>query len=192
LRRGFTLLELLLVIAVLGVLTALALPNASPSFREQLLSAAQIMAEDLAYGRSLAVANNSRYRFTFDTLQNRYLLAHSGTDHALDTLPTLPFDSPADTATQHIVALDQLPQLGTGVTLLAVGAYTGNNCQSLASLEFVPLGGIDPPQDVVVWLSVGSGSAQRYLPLTINPVTGLAAVGSFSGYGPPASLLPHL
>ena len=63
---GLTLIELLIVVAVMGILAGLVLPSSNPSLHDQLRSAAQILAGDLAYGRSLAVTHNSRYQFTFD------------------------------------------------------------------------------------------------------------------------------
>ncbi len=80
-----------MVIVVMGILVGLVLPNSNPSLLDQLRSAAQILRTDLAYGQSLAVANNSTYRFTFDTQNNRYVLSHSGANAALDKLPDSPF-----------------------------------------------------------------------------------------------------
>jgi len=189
--RGFTLVEMLIVIAVLGILLAMGMPNSSPALHEQLLGAAQIVAADLAYARSLAVTNTSSYRVTFDKSQNRFVLQHCGSDASLNNLPKLPFDDLDEASTQRVVDLDDLPHLGAAVRLLAVGAYTSSVAQSIDSLEFGSLGEVTPARDIVIWLSGGSGSGQRYVPLLINPVTGLTTVGSYSGTGPPSNLLSH-
>lgn len=184
---GFSLIELLIVMAVMGILVGLVLPRSDPSLHEQLRSAAQIMAADLAYGRSLAVTNNSRYRFTFDTTGNRYILEHSGADASLDTLPDTPFRSPDDPPNRKIVALEELPHLGATVRIVEVAAQDilQETPQPVGDLEFGPLGGTSRAEQTTIWLAAGTGSATRYLQLDVNPVTGLTTVGAYSGDGPP-------
>jgi len=181
---GFTLLELLIVVAVMGILAGLVIPRSDPSLHEQLRSAAQIMAADLAYGRSLAVTNNSEYRFTFDTENNRYILEHSGDDPALDTLPESPFRSPDDPPDRQIVNLEELPHLGPTVQIVAAAAKQ-TSWEPVDDVEFGELGGTSRTQETVVWLAAGAGAARRYIRLHVNPVTGLTTVGAYSGDGPP-------
>jgi len=181
---GFSLLELLIVVAVMVILAGLVLPSSDPSLHDQLRSAAQIVAGDLAYGRSLAVTANSRYRFTFDTDNNRYVLEHSGDDPALDTLPDSPFRSLDDPPDQQIVELEKLPHLGPTVRVLAV-AVKRSSWELVADLEFGPLGATTRSEPTVIWLAVGKGLATRYIHLDVNPITGLCTVGPYSGRGPP-------
>jgi prepilin-type N-terminal cleavage/methylation domain-containing protein len=181
---GFTLIELLIVVAVMGILAGLVLPRSDPSLHEQLRSTAQIMAGDLAYGRSLAVTNNSQYRVQFEVAENRYVLEHSGVDPALDTLPDSPLRSPEDPPTMQIVDLDELPHVGTGVRIAAVVAL-GSTPQSVESVEFGPLGTTTRSEETVVWVAAGAGSATRYMQVHVNPVTGLTSVGAYSAAGPP-------
>jgi len=188
-RTALSLIELLIAIAVMGILAALVLPSANPTIRDQLVSTAQIVAADLAYGRSLAVANDSSYRFTFDLTLNRYTLTHCGTNSALNVLPKTAFSNFDDLPTRHVVDLDDLPHVGPAVRLAAVGAYSNTSVQRLAQLDFGPLGETTPSMDIVIWLAAGSGEGCRYVPLYVNPTTGLTTVGSYSGYGPPASIL---
>jgi len=177
------------VIAVVGILIAVGMPDSNPTLHDQLLSTGQIVSADMAYGWSLAVTNNSSYRFTFDTTRNRYVLEHCGTDSTLNNLPKLPFDNSADLATQRVVDLDDLPHVGPAVNLLAVGTYTSSTATKATSLEFGPLGELASGCQTVIWLAAGSGEGRRYLPLLINPVTGLTTVGNYTGSGPPSSLL---
>ncbi len=180
---GFTLIELLIVVALMGLLAGLVLPRADPSLHEQLRSAAQILVADLAYGRSLAVTNNSEYRFTFDLENNRYILEHSGANPALDTLPDSPYRSPNDPPHQQIVALEELPSLGSGVRI--AGVAQGSPPQPAAEVEFGPLGETTGMKETIIWLAAGAGSTTRYVELHVNPVTGLTTVEPYSGTGPP-------
>ena len=180
---GFTLIELLIVVAVMGLLAGLMVPRSDPSLHDQLQAAAQIVVGDLAYGRSLAVTNNSEYRFTFDTAGNRYILKHSGTDAALDPLPDSPFRSSDDPPDQQIVVLEELPHVGPTVRIAAVVAE-GSASAIVGDVEFGALGATGRADETVVWLAAGAGAATRYVPVRINPVTGLATVGAFSAVGP--------
>ena len=186
---GFSLIELLIVIALLGILVGIVLPESDPALYDQLRAIAHILRTDLAYGRSLAVANNSTYKLTFDTKENRYLLEHSGSNAALDELPDSPFRNPGDPPDQHIVDLDDLPHVGPTVHIVTV-TMSLSAPQRVADVEFGPLGETTRSEETVIHLGVGHGEDARYTTLTIDPVTGLAEIGEYTSQGPPAALLP--
>lgn len=184
---GLTLIELLMVIAVMGILVGLVLPRSNPTIDDQLRSAAHILRTDLAYGRSLAVTNNSTYRLTFDTAENRYILEHSGSKAALDTLPDSPLRSPGDPPDQHVVDLDELPQMGPGARIVTA-ASGGATWQRVGQVEFGPLGGTTGSEPTRVWLAAGFGPETRYACLTVDPVTGLTQI-QYTTQPPSADLL---
>lgn len=186
---GFSLLEVLLVVTIVGILAAIVLPSAQPSVYDQLRSTARIAATDLAYARSLAVAYNDKYTITFDTKGNRYVLKHSGANAALNTLPVTPFSAPGDTTTEHAVALDDLPHVGPTVRLIAAATF-GTAYQQVSSVEFGPLGQTTKTDPTIVWLASGDGDATRYITLRVDAVTGIAEVGDFGNVGPPSEALP--
>ena len=185
---GFSLLELLIVIVIMGILAGMVLPNSNPSLYDQLRSTAYVLRTDLAYGRSLAVTNNSRYEFTFDKNNNQYVLEHSGSNAALDKLPDSPLRLPDDPPDEHVVKLDELPQMGVATRIAAVGSLNGTYIL-VDDLEFGPLGETIRSSPTTIWLAAGSGPDARYLPVTVDPVTGLAEVGDFTAEAPPEALL---
>lgn len=185
---GYSLVELLMVITLMSIAAALALPSVNPGIHDQLQGAAEIVAGDLAYARGLAVTNNGTYRITFDLARESYTLVYSGADPALTTLPSNPFQAPGGDPTQYTVAFSQLPSLGGSVQLAAVGT-SGTNPTPQSTIEFGPYGSTTQSAATVVWLSAGSGAAQRFISVSVNPVTGLATIGPFQGTGPPASIL---
>ncbi len=176
-----------MVMAIIGVMVGILLPSMQPSVFDQLRSTAQVVAADLAYARSLAVANNSNYQITFKLNQNRYELTHTGSNSALDTLPKTSFSSSDDTATKHIVNLEDLPHAGPTVHLAAV-ATTGTIPQTANHVEFGPLGQTVSADPTTIWLSAGSGLDRRFIRVVVNPVTGMAIVGPFTSSSPPSGI----
>jgi Tfp pilus assembly protein FimT len=172
-----TLVELLMTIAVLGILAAILIPQLSGDVPERLSAAAQVVATDLDYARSLAVANNTAYRFTFDVPNNRYVLRHSGTAAQFNTLPPSPHRQNDDPVTQQTTSLAALPIPEPGVRLVAIVQMQGSGT-STSEIEFNALGGTTCPQASVVWLVCGKGTIRRFLSVSVDPITGLATIGS--------------
>lgn len=173
-RSGFSLVEMLIVVTILGILSALAIPSTNANLREQLQATAHTLTRDLDYARSLAVTNNSRYRMAIDVAQQRYVLTHTGTNAQLNTLPETPFRDPDDPANEQIVELENLVTGdATGARFLAAGPG-GALSGTVTNIEFGPLGEVTSAQEVVVWLVAGAGDGRLYLPIRVDPITGLA------------------
>jgi hypothetical protein len=73
--------------------------------------------------------------------------------------------------------------LGSRVRLLRVDR--GSQSFTQTSLEFNPLGATTTAAETTIWLTAGSGAAQRYLAVKVNPVTGLATRQAPTATAPP-------
>ncbi len=165
--------------AIVSILAAMLIPRMGQQVPDQLLAVSEIVTADMEYARSLAVANDSQYQFTFSPAQSRYVLRHSGTNTLLHALPESPFRQTTDSPDQQTTDLLDLPLSYPPVLLHSVVA-AGGTLTSASDVEFTPLGGTSRSEQTVIWLSCGNGSERRYVPITINPATGLAEIGSLT------------
>ncbi len=184
--RGFTLVEVLIVIALMTILAAVVIPRFEPSIHDQLESAAQIVSADTAYARSLAITNNSTYRLTFDVAENRYVLHHTGTNSLLDTLPFSPYRQSTDAPDEQTTDLDELPHIGPTVELIAVHKIAAS-VQPVTDVEFGPFGETTRQEETVIWLGCGNGDNRRYISIHVVPVTGQSRIGEFQAQSPLAA-----
>lgn len=184
-RRGLSLIELLLTLAVLAILAAALIPQLTADLPERLDAAAQVVASDLDYARALAVANNSTYRVTFQPDQNQYYLRHTGGNSLFNALPRSPFRQNDDPVNQQTTRLSDLPLPEPGVRLVTLVVMQGAG-QSATHIEFKGLGETASKYESVVWLSCGNGAARRYISVHVNPITGLTEIGPLRGALPAA------
>ena len=77
---AFTLIELLMVVAILSILAGILLPSLGNSSTFQLTSAARELNSILLYTQNLAITNQQKYQLVFDTANNEFeVLDESGT-----------------------------------------------------------------------------------------------------------------
>ena len=84
-RAGFTLIELMVVITIIGIVTAMMIPEMKGSFQDALLRSTSrelINAFDLAYSR--AVSLNQTRRVRIDEKTGRYLVEKRVTENGQD------------------------------------------------------------------------------------------------------------
>lgn len=76
-RKAFTLVELMIVMGIIVILTAFAMPNFKPAMQEAKIDqAAQTLQSDLYYTRELARSKGQNYRLKFTALgQGGYEIA---------------------------------------------------------------------------------------------------------------------
>lgn len=184
-NRGYTLVELLIAIAVVGILIAIALPRLDSTGPDHLTAAAQIVQADLAYGRSLAIENDSHYQFAFYLADNRYVLTHSGASVALATLPDFPYRHSNDTTQTQTTSLEELPFLSDPVRLVAVQRIGPTGIvQKTETVEFGPLGATTSLDLTRIWLSIGVGTESLFVAVDVDPTTGGTTRNAISRTGP--------
>lgn len=164
-----------MAVAILSILAAALIPQLGQQIPDQLLAAAEVVAADLEYARSLAVANASTYRVAFSPSENRYVLRHRGANTLLHVLPKSPFRATHDTPDRQTTDLDELPLMQPAVELARIVSQ-GTTVSGVTDVEFTPLGGTSRGEPTVVWLSCGSGADRRYVSIAINPVTGIVEI----------------
>ncbi len=72
-KKGFTLLELMIALAVMGIIAAIAAPNFSYYMAERRLNgAARMVMSDLMMARQKAVSQNNQFKVFFNTDHHGY------------------------------------------------------------------------------------------------------------------------
>jgi prepilin-type N-terminal cleavage/methylation domain-containing protein len=69
---GFTLVEIVIVIVVIGIAALLAVPMMSSAASLQIRSAANMLAADLEYAKSMAISRGQNYSVVFDKDADSY------------------------------------------------------------------------------------------------------------------------
>jgi prepilin-type N-terminal cleavage/methylation domain-containing protein len=182
-RRGVSLVEILFVVAVLALVAVGAVVYFQPGITDELENAAQIVLADVERARNLSVANNTKYKLVFSSDGSGYYLQHSGSNTALNTLPSWPYKQASDSSDKQTTVLKTLPGL-TDVDLIGVVKVASSGRTRLTELEFTSAGATSHTESTEIWLAAGSGTSRRYLTVTINPTTGLAGVGDIAGAAP--------
>jgi len=73
-RGGFTVLEIIVVVVILAIAAAMVVPMISSGETTKVLAAAQRVAADLEYAKSMAITSGCYYRVAFDTAAGSYQL----------------------------------------------------------------------------------------------------------------------
>ncbi len=79
-QKGFTLIEMLIVVVILSIAAMAAIPMFSSGADMQIRSAANMIASDLEYARSMAISRGQNYSVVFnDTTESYSIKDQTGT-----------------------------------------------------------------------------------------------------------------
>lgn len=166
---GFTLVELLIVVVIISIAAALAIPMFSNGADMQVRSAANQIAADLDYAKGLAVTHQSNYTVVFDASAETYQIQ--------DDTGTV-VDHPVRAGSQFVVDYSTESRLGQ------VNIFSAD-FDSVASeaVTFDYLGAPYSGTDTTTALNNGritlrAGSFELYV--DVEPVTGYVTIPSDS------------
>lgn len=168
--RAFTLIEILTVVVILGIASALVVPQIASRGDLNAAAAARVLMADLIYAQNRAIATQSYQYITFDASAQTYTLTSA-----------MPVGA-ANTLTHPVTHAPYVVTFGPGAaTALAAAGFSQVSFDGQATLAFDELGvpysynAAAVPSARLVPLSAGSvkvSSGNQSLTLTIEAYTG--------------------
>lgn len=171
---GFTFVEVMIVVIVIGITAALAVPMLMETDDTKLISAADLIVADLAYAQVESISHGDDPRVVvFDTTNHKYIIttrsaittAVGAGDEPIDATPiTNPVGNEPFEVTfgqRHAMALN-----GVQISTLSLD---GDD-----ELEFGIYGQTDQSADASITLTAGSNN----IDVTVDPVSGEASIGT--------------
>ncbi len=160
-RGGFTIIEVLIVVLVLSIVAAVAMPMFANTHATRLRAAADMLAADLAYAQIESMTNAEDLRLViFDAVNNNYRIVKSS-----DLLTPIPH--PVGGTPYVVMFGEGRAKPMAGVTIHSFDLNGDNR------LLFGQYGQIDQAVPATVTLAC----EDRTITLTIHPVLGQVTVG---------------
>ena len=155
---GFTLVRVLIVVIVIGIVAALALPMLGQTHTTRLSAAARLLMADLAFAQTESITHpDDPCVVVFDQPANTYTVARA-------SAPTTPITDPADDK-------PYVTQFGLGraaeLSAVTIGGYSLDGDDRIA---FGPYGQLDQTTSASITLQSGAHT----LTIQIDPVSGEA------------------
>jgi prepilin-type N-terminal cleavage/methylation domain-containing protein len=103
-RGGFTLVEILMVLAILGIAVTIVVPMVTDTSGMKVTSAARQIASTLLYAQTASISTQEQYQVVFDTVSNSYEVQDSTGTVIMDPVVGSPYqiDYPNDRRTQNV------------------------------------------------------------------------------------------
>jgi prepilin-type N-terminal cleavage/methylation domain-containing protein len=159
--KGFTLVELLIVIAIISIAALTAIPMMSSAASMQIRSAANMLAADLEYAKSLAISRAQYFSVVFDVGADSYQIE----DQYGNVLP-----HPVRKGFNYVIDFQNDGRLDK-VDIISVDFDTTNEVK-YDYLGSPYNGGGTPLNSGVVSLQAGGATTT----ITVEPVTGFVSI----------------
>jgi prepilin-type N-terminal cleavage/methylation domain-containing protein len=157
---AFTLIELMIVIVIIGIAAAIAVPMISSAASFQIRSAANMVAADLEYAKSLAIGTGQNYSVVFDAANNRYWIV-AGTGGTVDTA----IEHPVKKGFKYVIDFDSDADRRLDDVTVTNPDFGGSSTVTFDSLGSPSNGGT---------VVLQAGGLTRTI--TVTPVTGFISV----------------
>jgi prepilin-type N-terminal cleavage/methylation domain-containing protein len=160
-ENAFTIVELIVVMVILAVAAMLAVPMISSAADVQVRSAANMIAADLDYAKSMAISRQQNHSVVFDTANESYEVRDAGgnvIEHPVKAGTNFVVDLQADGRLSRVDIVSADFDSQTTVTF----DYLGSPYNSTAN----------PLNSGVITLQAGSFS----MTVTVEPMTGYVTV----------------
>ncbi len=171
-RRGFTLIEILVVVVILGIAGAMIVPQLGTRDDQRVQAAARVLTADLMYAQNMSITQQSAYYIAFDIGHQKYSVIRSSDD----TVAKHPVNKSA-----YVVQLGTgAPSAMQGVTIAAT-TLKGGSGSFYTSLGFdelgTPLGWPSVTTDALTTGTIMLQSGKCKMPVTVEPFTGQLSIG---------------
>lgn len=164
---GFTLIELMIVLVILAVAAAIAVPMASSAGSLQVRSAANMVAADLEYAKSLAIGTGQHHRVKFDAGAESYQIEMRKADGTYEVIK-----HPVKKGFDYIVSFSTDRRLGQ-VNIVSAD-FDGTDTVSFDYLGSPYNGATGALTSGVVTLQAGGVTRT----VTVEPVTGFVSISN--------------
>jgi prepilin-type N-terminal cleavage/methylation domain-containing protein len=166
-KEGFTLIELILVITVIGVIAAIVFPRLDPFLpKRRLKSAARLLSGTISLAYGEAIAENRTYRLYLDTMEDRYWISEVKTSEETEEDGSAPgirlgtqfellqYEDGAENIEESMPAEPLLAPkaLPDGVHFSSVDTDAGSDSTALdlPYIEFGPIGNASPATIILI------------------------------------------
>ncbi len=173
LRRGYTLIEVLIVVIILGIASAIIVPSLSEAGSMGLQGAARLVIADMLYAQNEAVAAGEDRGVVFDVLNNQYRVVErwdSDSNGSLDSSKPITMNWRNGEAENYIVDFKKDQRFKN---IQIISARFPDTVGSASALWFNDIGAPDSATDggqIVLGYNV------KRVTLDVSPLTGRISI----------------